>query len=230
MSDSGQPILNDPDRKRLAAQALARHVQTALHGRPSPQQRAQARKAKSDRETINTLYQSVDRKGRTRGAKKNAAKLEGKDNEALLAEAVAEVQRLSPPTRLALTDTRLFSGNRDFGQKFRDAFWASQPKPWICALCGGDIGPRQSRGIDHIQPWSVICTGVKTFQVCKDGVHWEVALDEEAQAVNRNVKNLQPAHKSCNSEKSGDKGLDPLFPIRKGDCPDPHSCSLEKAL
>ncbi len=200
--------------------------------RPSPEERKRLRRQQQEQKLTKRLYESADKKGRTRQAKKVEEQLKGKGKEQILELALANERKNKPPTALELAGQQLFSGNRDFGAEFRKQYWENQPSPWTCTICHDVISPRGKRGnapsIDHRQEWSIISTGVRTFQVCKNGVHWEVSLDDEAQAANKDLSNLRPTHKGCNSSKSGQKGNDPLMPITKGPCTG--NCTLEKAI
>lgn len=216
----------------LLLQRLVGNQAVVQRGRPSREERNSAREAKSKEQSTKSLYDRADKKKRTRRATNLAKALEGKDEQEVLAKAIESARKNTPPTEMEVSGLALFSGNRDFGTDFRQNFWTNvSPLPCACAICGGTITAGAKRGngpsIDHRRPWSEISTGVETFQVCKDGVHWEVSLDRDAQAVNRNLANLRPTHKGCNSGKGGQKGNDPLIPTRKGDCRG--NCGLSKA-
>lgn len=202
-------------------------VQRMHGGRPSRQERADAKKTKEQHEKLAKLQSSVDKKHRTRAGKALKDKLKDKSEQEKLQIALDAHRQDIPPHKLAVSGKKLFTGNRDFTPTFRQTFWNSHPGA-VCAKCNAPIASKD-RSIDHKRPWVELAAGVETFTVCKDGVHWDVALNEDAQAVNTNLDNLQPMHSKCNSSKNAPKVYDSLRPIKKGVCPGP-TCGLEKAL
>jgi hypothetical protein len=89
-------------------------------GRVSPDERKKAREQKREQESIKKIHKGADRKGRTRRAGKLKEKLKGKDKQELLRLALEEEGKNTPPTRLALTGKKLFSGSRNFDQAISD--------------------------------------------------------------------------------------------------------------
>lgn len=71
---------------------------------------------------------------------------------------------------------------------------------------------------------------VETQDVCMSGVHWTVALAKDARDILENESNLLPAHKGCNSSKSGSKKTDSIAPQKKSEACPGAGCELPKAI
>jgi len=104
------------------------------------------------------------------------------------------------------------------------------PEPFITS--------ENNRTIDHQTPWNILKGSLPTTEVCKDGYHWKVILQKDADLISNegtadgsdleveemtdaggnvvghrmNRHNLQPMHKGCNSAKSAMKGPDSSAP------------------
>ena len=75
----------------------------------------------------------------------------------------------------ALGSNKVYSGKgRSFEAAFAGAFWTKH-KNALCAKYGQKIAPKD-RCIDHKKPWAQIKPEAETVIVCKNGAHWEVAL------------------------------------------------------
>jgi len=214
-------------------------VQPSLAGRgakkprPSREERDKARFAALS-------LKKTDKKGRTRAGKKTIAELQlvlGKPQDEIRRNLLAEARKNTPPKNLGKYGTggAIYSGKwRGFEETFETNWWTTQgPAPWTCCICHAPIlanaTGRNGRSIEHRQPWSVLKTEIATQIVCKDGVHWEVALTSDVRDVLQDVNNLEPAHKGCNSSKGGTKNTDSIAPIKRGDCPGT-GCDASKAI
>ena len=193
--------------------------------RPSPAEREKER-------TQKRLVGRVDKRFRTRQGKALEQLLSRDDRGAI----VRKLQQDVPPTllRRQKQKQKIYSGKwRGFAREFAKNWWDSQPPPWTCYLCRGEINPNgqgaNEPSIDHVRPWAELRTEIETTMVCKDGVHWEVALVEDVRKVIQEESNLRPAHKGCNSSKNGPKNLDSLAPQRRGLCPGRGTCDLPQA-
>ncbi len=214
-------------------------------GRPSPEERAEERRKKEIKREIDRLPKSTI----TRAGKANAAKLESKLkslSKKSLAELRAEASAQKPPTEIVGGSKTIFRGGRSFPDDFRKDFWngseaaaENDGKKLTCALCNKEIKPRDKRAIDHKIPWATLKTEIEPQKVCKSGNHWNVVLQSDANKVicderlddqpAHKRKNLQPAHKSCNSRKGGPINTDSIVPQpAREPCPGP-ACSLPKA-
>lgn len=192
-----------------------------------------------DRVTKSSL-KKTDKKGRTRAGKETLSNLQallGGTSDEIQRAFVAELRKNTAPRNLGMLGTggAIYSGKwRGFESTFEANWWLDQGgAPWTCCICkapilagatGGD-----ARTIEHRQPWSVMKTEIATQMVCKDGVHWEVALTADVRAVLQDTDNLEPAHKDCNSSKGGSKDTDSIAPIRRGDCPG-DDCDVPNAV
>lgn len=139
-----------------------------------------------------------------------------------------------PPKKLVGSGEGIYSGLwRGFEKRFQDQWWQNQPQPWICHLCKKEIDlhgtHNLARSIDHRVPWSVSKLRIATDVVCKDGIHWMVALTSDVRAVLQDEQNLEPSHQGCNSKKGGPTNTDSLAPMRIGKCRAHGKCSYPKA-
>jgi hypothetical protein len=182
----------------------------------------------------------IDKKARTRAGREALVKLQTelqRPQDEIRQAFLADLQKNTPPRNLGMLGTAgpIYSGKwRGFEAAFETNWWTDQgAAPWTCCIChapilaaatGGD-----ARSIEHRQPWSVLKTEIETQIVCKDGVHWEVALTADVRAVLQDSDNLEPAHKRCNSSKGGSKDTDSIAPIKRGDCPG-DGCQAAKAV
>jgi hypothetical protein len=199
--------------------------------RPSRKERDQAR-------LLNRTFKEIDKKGRTRRAKKQIKSLEkrlNKSDDELRMEILNEAQKNTPPKKMGELGNgpKIYSGKwRNFEEEFAREWWKAQDKPWQCYLCGGEIDPngqgRDRPTIEHLKPWAEIKNEIPTEDVCKDGIHWRVALTEDVRDRLQDERNLAPAHQGCNSSKNGPKDTDSLAPQRLGICPG-DACGLPKA-
>ena len=174
----------------------------------------------------------ADKKGRTRGGKKAKEKLL-KLNRRLENEGITITPNNdnTPPKKVNGKNIYQAKG-RSFTKEFSDNWWAEQNEPWTCAICDGEIDENGKGGdapsIDHKKSWAEQKLEVETYLVCKGGWHWEVALSEDVRAIIQDESNLRPAHKRCNSSKSGSKNTDNINPQKKDKCPG-SNCGCSKA-
>jgi len=197
--------------------------------RPSPDERKVAR-------TVNRAVSHVDKKYRTRASRKIKEKLKAiEEKEPGALERVArEAMRAKPPKKMT-NGKAIYSGSwRGFEQAFADDWWNNVKKPWTCAICKTAIDPNGKHGdgpsIDHVKPWATIKTEIETRIVCKDGMHWEVALTKDVREALQDPGNLVPAHENCNSLKNGPKNTDSIAPQKSGLCPGDGLCKAKKAV
>lgn len=180
----------------------------------------------------------VSKAGNTRKSKlalNDVARLMGADPEDVKNQLIEEAMRNTPPRTMGMLGLgdAIYSGKwRSFENDFAREWWDDQPNPWVCYLCNGVINPNgtgdQQPTIEHLKPWASIKLGIPTQTVCKDGVHWTVALTKHVRATLQDVDNLAPAHKGCNSSKNGPKDTDSIAPQKAGPCPGA-TCALPKA-
>jgi hypothetical protein len=201
--------------------------------RPSPEERHKERLAKSS-------MKKVDKKGRTRASVKTYAKLQvalQRPQDKVQQTFLANLRKDTPPRKRGIAGTAgaIYSGKwRGFEAAFEANWWTDQGvAPWTCCICHAPIlagaAGGDARSIEHRQPWSVLKTEIETQIVCKDGVHWAVALTRDVRAVLQDTDNLAPAHKRCNSSKGGSKDTDSIAPIKRGDCPG-DDCDASEAI
>jgi hypothetical protein len=231
-----------PQQTPITVRAPISTLQPSLAGRggggkkpprPSPDDRQKARVTEGS-------FKKADKSGRTRAGKKNIVELQallGKSPQEIQQAFLADLQKNTPPRNLGIAGNAgaIYSGKwRGFEAIFEANWWALQgAAPWTCCICHAPIlagaTGANARSIEHRQPWSVMKTGIATQTVCKDGVHWEVALTADVRAVLQDNSNLKPAHKGCNSSKGGSKDSDSIAPIKRGDCPGV-GCAVSKAV
>lgn len=83
----------------------------------------------------------------------------------------------------------------------------------------------KASSIDHILDFATTQSALGTREYCDGSYHWRGILFRDALRDYNNVRNLQWACKSCNSSKSGAKGLYSP-PSYAGQCPGAATCRL----
>lgn len=231
------PVPAAPARRAVPPPVAAATIQPSLSGRGAPRPSREDRD--KDRLTKSTL-KTTDKKSRTRAGKKAMNKLAVTLNQApdqIRQNFLNDVAKNTAPRRMGMLGTggAIYSGKwRGFEAEFEQNWWNDQgAAPWDCCICHAPILANgvgdAKRSIEHRKPWSSMKTEIATHMVCKDGVHWEVALTEDVRAVLQDTDNLEPAHQGCNSSKGGTKTTDSIAPVRRGDCPG-GACGVGKAI
>jgi hypothetical protein len=162
---------------------------------------------------------------------------------ALLQQQLDDVRKstskLDPPKTCDMGNVReIFQEDRpNFQPTFYEQFWDDQfdaDGHATCSICNGTIvrgdkSTGKGRSIDHVKPWSENRQEIDTYIVCCNGSHWQVMLTDDVMAKYQDLRNLKPAHKSCNSGKGGSTETDSIRPQRLGDCPAPQgACDCVK--
>ena len=200
-----------------------------MPSRPSREQRAAERAARE-------LIRRTDRSGRTRSAAALRAWTEALDeagpdigaNRRQLVHHLRMQARRKP--RMAGVQ-KIWNGTTrpNFDDSILRDFRAALPTP--CSICGNDIVKGAKGGdalsIDHQQEWSQVQAGIAPRTVCDGTIHWSVIYYSDVKEAYNDRRNLAPSHKSCNSSKGGQRGIDANPPTSLGACPTPaQGCEL----
>ncbi len=196
--------------------------------RPTREQRGQNRLKESK-------LSRVDKSGRTRAGKKaltEVALMEGLSEKEVKAALKKQILKSKIPTKIMPGSKKIYSGkSRSFEKKFSDKYWKDNSDA-KCFKCGIELTAK-NRSIDHKVPWSTYCLETDQLLVCSGGTHYEVAKYEDYLDRFQDLKNLQPACKTCNSSKGGTKGNDGIAPrklLLKDQTCEGSGCKLPKAV
>lgn len=73
--------------------------------------------------------------------------------------------------------------------------------------------------LDHREDFATKQSELPRVEICDGRFHFEAVLKVKASELYNSTGNLQWACTSCNSRKSGAKGIDANVPVYKGQCP-----------
>lgn len=137
-----------------------------------------------------------------------------------LLELIKNKANSTPPKKFKASNEEIWKGGRPSGfiKTVEEKFW-KQAKNKKCVDCGIPL-VQGNRGIDHKKAWQeYVEMHSDTFHVCKNGAHWAVYKSSQVVAAYNDKDNLQAMCTSCNSSKSGPKGLDYFRSERLKDSP-----------
>lgn len=180
-----------------------------------------------------SIMLGADKEGRTRAGKEAQKKLRKFDRKLETKGIIITPNNDNTPPKKVNGKNIYQAKGRSFTKEFSENWWAEQEEPWTCAICNEEIAENGKGGaapsIDHKKSWAEQKLEVKTFMVCKGGWHWEVAYSKDVRAIIEDESNLRPAHKRCNSSKSGSRNTDNINPQKRKKCPGDDDCECPKA-